>query len=139
MAMKANDWTIKVRTLLENAEIIPAKDHFDTTTFGKFDEHFNTFLFEQGAGLEMEEIITGKCYTRDGKTFFKMVHLEDYLKKKRFTEMKTMQIVQRIRDMGGGSDSIKILGKTERLWFVPEIIRDVRPLRTPNVSNAEPF
>ena len=139
MAMKSNDWTIKIRTLLEHAEIIPAREHYDTTTFGKFDEHFNNFIFEQGAGLEMEEVITGKCYTEDNKTFFKMVHLEDYLKKKRFTDMKTMQIVQRIRDMGGGNESRKILGKTERLWFVPEIVRENKPLKQPSVSDAAPF
>ena len=87
----------------------------------------------------MEEVITGKCYTEDNKTFFKMVHLEDYLKKKRFTDMKTMQIVQRIRDMGGGNESRKILGKTERLWFVPEIVRENKPLKQPSVSDAAPF
>lgn len=139
MAMKANDWTIKVRTLLENAEIIPAKEHFDTTTFGKFDEHFATFIFEQGAGLEMDEVITGKCYTEEGKTYFKMVHLESYLSKKRFTEMKTMQIVQRLRDMDGGSTSRKILGKTERLWFVPQIQREEKSLKRPEINDAAPF
>jgi hypothetical protein len=139
MAMKANDWTVKVRTLLENAEIIPAKDHFDTTTFGKFDEHFGNFIFEQGAGLEMDEVITGKCFTEENKTYFKMVHLEDYLKKKRFTEMKTMQIVQRLRDMEGGSTSRKILGKTERLWFVPQIQREEKSLKRPEIKDAAPF
>lgn len=139
MAMKANDWTIKVRMLLENADIIPAKEHFDTTTFGKFDEHFSNFIFEQGAGLEMDEVVTGKCFTEEGYTYFKMVWLEDYLKKKRFTEMKTMQIVQRLKDMKGGSTSKKILGKTERLWFVPELKREDKSLKKPGVKDDIPF
>jgi len=68
-----------------------------------------------------------------------MVHLESYLSKKRFTEMKTMQIVQRLRDMEGGSTSRKILGKTERLWFVPQIQREEKSLKRPEINDAAPF
>jgi hypothetical protein len=89
--------------------------------------------------VDLTEVVTGKCYTDEGKTYFKMVHLEDYLKKKRFTEMKTMQIVQRLRDMEGGSTSRKILGKTERLWFVPQIQREEKSLKRPEIKDAAPF
>jgi hypothetical protein len=53
--------------------------------------------------------------------------------------MKTMQIVQRLRDMDGGSTSRKILGKTERLWFVPQIQREEKSLKRPEINDAAPF
>jgi hypothetical protein len=41
--------------------------------------------------------------------------------------------------MEGGSTSIKILGKTERLWFVPEIKREDKSLKRPEINDAAPF
>ena len=68
----------------------------------------------------------GKSFTEEGKTYFLMAKLEEYLEKKRFKGFDATRIGARIRQLNGDEDGEsnvvrRIRGKNRRVWWIKEL------------------
>ena len=137
--MNNRDWTVRVQSLLENVEVIEMPE--EVTREGRFSDLLDSFMNEQAEGLNIDEILIGKPFTEDNKTYFKMSALEEYLRKKKFNDFTTTQMAARIRQLGGGDTRKKVRGKTVYVWWLPADDREVLEgsLATPEVSEEIPF
>jgi len=127
--MKESDWRDLVDGLLSGATRIPVPE--ELTQKGLFIELLETFCTSRIQAHSPEELLTGKPWTEDGLTYFKLSSLQDYLKRNNFTLYTRGQITERLKEMNKGSASDKTYRfrdnnerwKSVRVWCVPEMHR----------------
>ena len=97
--MKEQTWQGLVQSLLENGlEIIDVSK--DASIEGQFNELLESFCTDIAQASTREEMLLGKPWTNENKTHFRIRDLMDYLQRHRFMEMKTNQVVVKLKDMG---------------------------------------
>ena len=83
--------------------------------------------------MSPEELILGKPYVEEGKVFFKLDALMDFLKTKNFSQYTRGQVQERLKELNNGNSSSVTksfrdrAGKTKavRVWSVPEFDPDM--------------
>jgi|TARA_R100001015_G_C4626324_1_gene185253 hypothetical protein len=135
--MNTRDWTARIQQLLQGVEIIEMPK--EVRKEGRFEQHLDNFINDQGKAMNIEEILIGKAWAEEGKIFFKMSSLEEYLQKKRFTEFTTTQMGARIKQIGGGDTRKRVRGKVVYMWFVPDQSGDDVNLDLPSMKEELPF
>jgi thermostable 8-oxoguanine DNA glycosylase len=127
--MKDGDWRDLIDTLLNDATRISVPD--ELTYKGLFMELVETFCTLRISAHSAEELLTGKPWTEDGLTYFKLSALQEYLKRCGFTFYTRGQITERLKEMNDGIEADKTYRfkdnqdrwKSVRVWFVPEMNR----------------
>jgi hypothetical protein len=127
--MKDADWRALIDNLLNNATHVEVPD--ELTQKGLFVELLESFCTSRIAAHSPEELLTGKPWTEDSVTYFKLSGLQDFLKRNGFTQYTRGQITERLREMNEGAKSDKVYRfrdnqnkwKWVRVWFVPERAR----------------
>jgi hypothetical protein len=127
--MKESDWRDLVDGLLSDATRIPVPE--ELTQKGLFTELLENFCTSRIQAHSPEELLTGKPWTDEGLTYFKLSSLQDYLKRNNFTQYTRGQITERLKEMNSGTDSDKTYRfrdnndnwKSVRVWCVPEMHR----------------
>ena len=142
--MSARDWDARLQSLL--AEVIIFDMPEEVTKIGRFDNHLEDFLADQGEAMTIDEILIDKAWTPQDEevTYFRLSSLEKYLTKKRFNDFSSTQMCARVRELDGDSTKKKIRGKTHHLWYVPKNFKeldtkDTSDLKLPNLKPVTPF
>jgi predicted RNA binding protein with dsRBD fold (UPF0201 family) len=135
--MNTRDWTARIQQLLQSVEIIEMPK--EVRKEGRFEQHLDNFINDQGKALNIEEILIGKAWSDEGKIFFKMSSLEEYLQKKRFTDFTTTQMGARIKQLGGGDTRKRVRGKVVYMWYVPDQGTEEVNLELPSMKEEIPF
>ena len=143
--MKDHDWRDMIDNLLTTATHIQVPE--ELTTKGQFNEFLETFCTSRIRATSEEELLTGKPWTADGYTYFKLGALQEFLKRKGFTNYSRGQITERLKELNNGAESDKQYrlkdnkGKwrTVRVWFVPEMEELDVDLKKPSFSEEVPF
>ena len=73
--------------------------------------------------------MTGKPWTDEGVTYFKLSGLQEFLKRHNFTSYTRGQVTERLKELNNGDASNKEYRfkdnkdswKKVRVWFIPEI------------------
>lgn len=124
--MKDRDWGALVNGLLAEAtemEVPP-----ELTTRGQFLEYLEEYCTSRVRAMVPEEIATGKPWTENGVTAFKLQGLMEFLKRKDFKNLSRPQVQQIIKDMNDNPDhaiAVKKIKKEDggwlsvRVWQVP--------------------
>jgi len=127
--MKEGDWRDLIDTLLSDATRISVPE--ELTQKGLFVELVESFCTSRIAAHSPEELLTGKPWTEDGLTYFKLSALQEFLKRNNFTHYTRGQITERLKEMNTGVEADKTYRfkdnrdqwKSVRVWFVPEMNR----------------
>jgi hypothetical protein len=127
--MKDADWRDLVDSLLKDATRISVSE--ELTQKGLFVELVETFCTSRIAAHSPEELLTGKPWTEEGRTYFKLSALQEFLKRNGFTQYTRGQITERLKEMNEGVEADKTYRfkdnqdrwKSVRVWFVPEMNR----------------
>ncbi len=141
--MKKADWEILINELLremvELEQITEASE--DTTVTGRFNELVEEFTTHLQQGMDRDEILLARVWTDEekGEVFFRMKDLEAHLKRNSFTGLSAPKISQRLRDMGGVSDVIKLKGRATRVWKMPVFDSQDAPFDAPKMYDDVPF
>jgi len=135
--MNTRDWTARIQQLLQGVEIIEMPK--EVRKEGRFEQHLDNFINDQGKAMNIEEILIGKAWAEEGKIFFKMSSLEEYLQKKRFFEFTTTQMGARIKQLGGGDTRKRVRGKVVYMWYVPDQSGEEVNLDLPSMKETIPF
>ena len=124
--IKTKKWDQLVHALMRDAikmEVPP-----ELTISGQFQELLKTFCTGRVRAMVPEELELGKPWTEDGKTYFKMEGLLEFLKNRRFEHYTGVQIQEQLRRINGhdkcnGHHAIRKSDDTRttvRVWWVPE-------------------
>jgi hypothetical protein len=142
--MSARDWDARLQSLLSEVIIFDMPE--EVTKIGRFDNHLEDFLADQGEAMTIDEILIDKAWTPQDEevTYFRLSSLEKYLTKKRFNDFSSTQMCARVRELDGDSTKKKIRGKTHHLWYVPKNFKeldtkDTSDLKLPNLKPVTPF
>jgi len=143
--MKETEWRDLIDNLLESATRISVPE--ELTQKGQFQELLEMFCTSRIKAHSPEELLTGKPWTDDGITYFKLSSLQEFLKRNGFTYYTRGQITERLKEMNGGSESDKEYRfkdskdnwKKVRVWFIPEPERGEVELPDVNFTDEAPF
>ncbi|WP_339663464.1 TOTE conflict system archaeo-eukaryotic primase domain-containing protein [Croceibacter atlanticus] len=127
--LKESDWREMVDALLANATRISVPE--ELTQKGQFQELLEMFCTARLQARSPEELMTGKPWTDEDCTYFKLSSLQDFLKRHNFNIYTRGQITERLKELNGGSEADKQYRfkdnknkwQTVRVWSIPEIKR----------------
>ncbi len=127
--MKDADWRDLIDAILSNATRISVPE--ELTQKGQFLELLEQFCAGRFQAHSPEELITGKPWTEDGITYFKLGALQEFLKRSNFLIYTRGQITERLKELNSGKISDKRYSFMDdqgkqiaiRVWFVPEMKR----------------
>ena len=137
------EWLNKIKNLIENVEVIEMPD--DVRIEGRFDQHLESFIMDQGDGQSIDDVRLGKSFTENGKTYFRMSSLEKYLDKQKFKGFDATRIGARIRQLNDNDEEEssvvrRVRGKNMRLWWIYELEKPHDELPLPKEKEEEvPF
>jgi hypothetical protein len=135
--MKDVQWQSLVQQLLENGLEIIEVSH-DASVDGQFNELLEAFCTDVAQASTREEMLLGKPWTDDNKTYFRIRDLMDYLQRHRFMDMKTNQIAARLKDMGAENKFFNIRGRGVNAWIIDAYKSDEADVKLPNMKE-DPF
>jgi hypothetical protein len=110
----------------------------DVSVEGQFMELLEAFCTERAQAQNRDEILLGKPWTEEGKTYFRLKDLLDYFTRQQFRDYGRNNIAARIRELGGGHHFFHIKGKGITVWFVPEHASQEEGFDLPEMKE-EPF
>ena len=142
--LKESDWREMVDTLLNTATRISVPE--ELTTKGQFQELLEMFCTARLQARSPEELMTGKPWTEDNYTHFKLSSLQEFLKRHNFTTYTRGQITERLKEMNNGGEADKQYrfkdnkkkGQTVRVWFIPEIKKGDVEFPKVTIDDEEP-
>ena len=91
---------------------------------------------------DKEEILLRRPWTDEDEnlTYFRLRDFENFLKRNRFFDFKTHKIAQRLRDINGEAQVLRIKGRLVRVWVIPAFDKMEIDLKPPDFSDKEaPF
>jgi hypothetical protein len=115
--MKESLWQEIVQNLMDKA--LEIKVSSDGSVAGQFEAYLQEFCTDRAQALNRDEILTRRPWTEEGKTWFRLKDLQDYLTRNKFTHYNGGQLVARLHDLGAKSDKFNLKGRTTRVWGVP--------------------
>jgi hypothetical protein len=142
--LKESDWREMVDALLANATRISVPE--ELTTKGQFQELLEMFCTARLQARSPEELMTGKPWTEDNYTHFKLSSLQEFLKRHNFTTYTRGQITERLKEMNNGEEADKQYRfkdnknkwQTVRVWFIPEIKKGDVEFPKVTIDDEEP-
>ena len=121
--MNDRSWQTLIQSLMDNGmEIIEVSE--DVTIEGQFMELLESFCTDMAQANTREEILLGKPYTEEGKTYFRIKDLKEYLVKHRFTDMETNRVASKLRDLNAKHKFWNIKGRGTNVWYIDEFEYD---------------
>ena len=127
---KPADWQMLVNELLKGASQIEVPE--ELTVGGQFKELVRQFCTSRIRAMSPEELELKKPWTENGKTYFKIAGLQEFLVNQGFTKLTRPQIQERLKELNDGQEchgffkykDEKNAWKNARVWWVPEFQED---------------
>lgn len=132
-------WKQTIQQLMApDALVIMPPPPEDSSIEGQFWELLESFCNGRAQAHTPDEILGGKPYTQDGRTYFRMSDLLKYLARMQFKDYKVQQVakVMKMRRDPDGADycmhqPLHIGKKFVNLWSVPAFARDGEEWQVP--------
>tara|TARA_R110002051_G_scaffold159926_2_gene231394 strand:- start:2571 stop:4082 length:1512 start_codon:yes stop_codon:yes gene_type:complete len=136
--VKEEKWQNLVQHLLENGlEIIDVSQ--DASIQGQFTELLEAFCNDLAQASTREEMLLGKPWTNEGKTYFRLKDLIEYLQKHRFMDLKVNQIAARLQDLNAEHIFFNIKGRGVNTWAIPAFLYEEPDIPTPDMREGSSF
>jgi hypothetical protein len=138
-------WENRMNALLQNmteTEGSVIETSTDSSIDGAFYEYLEDFCRNMQTAQDKEEILLRRPWTDEEQnlTYFRLRDFENFLKRNRFFDFKTHKIAQRLRDINGEAQVLRIKGRLVRVWVIPAFDKTVTDLDPPDFSDSEaPF
>lgn len=125
--LKPTEWQPMVNEMMTHATTIEVPE--ELTTAGQFKELVIMFCTSRIRAMSPEELELGKPWTEEGKTYFKIKGLQEFLKHRSFTKYTRPQMQERLKAMNNNEDCTKNYRyknekgewKRTRVWWINEI------------------
>jgi hypothetical protein len=134
---KADVWQAAVQQAMDSVLVIDAP--VDASPEGQFWEMIEKFCIGRSQALSLEEILRGKPFTQDNKTYFRLSDVLAYLNNNKFFEFKSHKIASLLKDAGAEHHVSNFKGRTVNYWSIPAFARQVDTFEVPDsVSEGAP-
>jgi len=133
-ALKPHVWRDLMNGLLRNAEVVIAPA--DAGPEGQFWQHLEAFCTQRAQARTQDELLLGKPWTEDGRTYFRSGDLMKYLEQQRFKDFKQNQVWAALRK----SKNVKhhqfnIKGSCVQCWSVEAFQGQSESFNVPRVND----
>lgn len=115
--IKAEEWQEIIQGLLETVTVVEMP--VELTASGILKRHLEDFCTGRAQAQNKEEILTGKPWTDNGLTYFRMSDFMDYLERRKFREMDLNQIGMWFREWKADKKFHNLKGKGVTLTCIP--------------------
>ena len=135
MPPKMNDraWQSIVQNLLDTCSIVEVPE--EVSTSGQFKDLLEAFCTDRAQAQVRDEMILGMPWTSEGKTYFRLRDLNDYLYRHNFRHYTQAQITARLREMEAESGFFNIKGRGCNWWRIPEYKQQTEGFAVPNMKD----
>lgn len=121
--LKNNVWQGVVQQLLAGVEVIEVSQ--EVSIEGQFHELLEAFCTDRAQARHKDELLLGKPWTDEKRTFFRLKDLQNFLGRNNFKEYTRTQITARIIKMNSGDAKasrafFNVKGKGVNVWAIPE-------------------
>jgi hypothetical protein len=135
--MSERAWQGVIQNLLDNVTIIEVPK--DASIEGQFQDLLEAFCTDRAQAQIKEEILLGKPFVEDNKTFFRLSDLEAYLQRHNFRQFTRPKITARLRDLGADHSGQNIKNRFVNLWSIPTFETQTDPFNLPDFSQKDPI
>ena len=136
MTLKTEKWKQLINSLLREVREIEAPD--DAGVVGQFFYHLEQFCTNRAPANDIDEILLGKPWHEDGRTYFRSADLFKYLDQQRFRDIKGNQIyavLKQDNDVKHHFSNMK--GKGVNYWSVPSFEQQDKEFDVPTIPKEE--
>ncbi len=123
-------WEAAVQHAMDSLTVVEAP--FDASPEGQFWEMLESFCTGRGQAMSREEIVLGRPYTEEGRTYFRLVDLVKFLQVHKFVEFRTVKIASILKDHGSEHHVDNFRGRTVNYWSVPAFAAQSRSFDVPD-------
>lgn len=125
-------WEKLVREKLRNVEMIEAPD--DAGSEGRMWFYLDNFCTSMVQARVKEELLMGKPWTSEGKTYFRGSDFQRYLEQQHFRSMSSKELWAAMRRRGAEHTTFNIKGKCVQCWSVPAFTQQDSDFDIPEVE-----
>ena len=134
-AVKPGVWRAIVRERLARVETTKVPE--DATREGQFWVHLARFCTSRVAGKSLDELLLGKPYTKDGRTYFCSSDLFQYLTQHRFASVTEKEVFRWLRKRSVEHHKANLKGKFVNYWSVPAFEQQTEEHDVPRSKETE--
>ncbi len=136
MTLKTDKWKQLLNSLLREVHEIEAPD--DAGIIGQFLYHLEQFCTNRAPANSEDEILLGKPWHEDGRTYFRGADLFKYLEQQRFRDVRGPQVYAVLKQDKDCKHHFKLLrGKGVNYWSVPSFEQQQEDFKTPKIPTEE--
>ena len=133
--MSERAWQAAVQTLLDKVEIIDVPE--EVSIQGQFYSLLESFCTDRAQAQTREELLLGKPWTDEGRTYFRLRDILDYCSRHNFKHYNLTQMASNISDMGGEHKFFNIKGKGVNCYHIDEYVTDKIPFELPELKESK--
>ena len=124
--IKKSDWEMAVNGLMQQMVVIEVPE--ELTYKGQFVDMLESFCNGRVQAQSAEELMLGKPWTEEGRTYFRLDSFMEFLRAKNFSAYTRGQIQERLKELNSGKSAsesrrfadTKGKSKVIRVWSIPE-------------------
>lgn len=113
----------------------------DVGARGRFLELLSEFLTNRSKSQSKDDLLSGRPWEDEeaGRHYFRLRDLQTFLNRENVRDMTRPQMVQRVRDLGGGDAFFNLKGKGCQCWWVPSSALNFTPELDPPRLPVDPI
>lgn len=120
--VKPNVWQQLIQARLDDAEIIEAPE--EASPEGRFLWHLEQFCVISAPARVREELLLGKPWTENGRTYFRSEDMMRYMVQHNFRDITPRKAWALLRNkVGARHEQFQLKGRCTQCWSVPEYHR----------------
>ncbi len=131
--IKPHRWEKMVKEKLEHVELIEAPP--DASTEGRFMQLVEAFCTGQAQARHQDELLAGKPWTNEKRTYFRSVDLARFLDQQHFRELTNKEQWAALRRAGSSHHQFNIKGKCVQCWSIDEFAQQNEDFAVPQVES----
>ena len=128
-----NNWQQLIQHLLDNVNIVEVPE--DASAAGQFWEMLEAFATGRVQAQVKEELLIGKPWTENGRTYFRVNDLLAFLDRQHFRDFKVHQIYAMLKDRGAEHHFFNVKGKGINAWSVQEFAQQTEEFDVPDFGS----
>lgn len=134
--LKRDDWTGIIQKLMDTVTIVEVPE--DSTPRGQLMVHLENFCTNRVQGKGHEELLLGKPWTYQERTYFRMVDFYAYLERYRFDDLPKNYIMLYLRELDIRKGFWNVKGKGVNWVSIPEFkVRQIEEFSIPQQPGEE--
>lgn len=120
--LRQHKWRALLQNVLNKADVVEAPE--DAGPIGQLKYLLEQFCTTKAQARTREELLMGKPWSENGKTYFRSNDFFKYLEQQKFRDFHANKIFAVMREhYDVGHEQFKMKGKCVRCWSVPEFVQ----------------